>query len=94
MAASLPPKTVSGDYLEKDEFDEETVHTSFYALDGEFAVALTFDFKGDDAWNAAGQPKPRPKADENHLIKPPVLMRLDQKPDKDNSVRLGKAHKA
>ena len=92
--ALLPPKTVSIDYLQRDEYDEETVHTSFYALDGEFAVALTFDFKGDQAWNAAGQPSPRPKADENHLIKPPVLMRHDKTPNKDNEVQLEKARKA
>ena len=89
--ALLPPKTVSIDYLQRDEYDEETVHTSFYALDGEFAVALTFDFKGDEAWNAAGRPSPRPKADENHLIKPPVLMRHDKKPNKDNEIQLEKA---
>ena len=89
--ALLPNKTVSIDYLQRDEYDEKTVHTSFYALDGEFAVALTFDFKGDEAWNAAGQPSPRPEADENHLIKPPVLMRHDKMPNKDNEVQLDRS---
>ena len=92
--ALLPNKTVSIDYLQRDEYDEKTVHTSFYALDGEFAVALTFDFKGDEAWNAAGRPSPRPKADENHLINPPVLLRHDKMPNKDNEVQLDRAKPA
>ena len=91
--ALLPARTVSIDYLQRDEYDGADVHTSFYALDGEFAVALTFNFKGDEAWNAVGQPKPRPRADENHLIRPPVLMRHDGRPDKDNEIQLEKAHK-
>ena len=85
----LPSTTWNGTSI-----DEADVHTSIYALDDEFAVALTFDFKGDEAWNAAGQPKPRPKADENHLIRPPVLMRRDKKPDKYNEIRLETAHRA
>ncbi len=94
VVALLPQKTVSIDYMQRDEFDEEDLHTSIYALDGEFAVALTFDFKGDKAWNAAGQPKPRPKADENHLARPPILMRHDKKPDPYNEIRLENAHRA
>ena len=93
VAVLLPQRTVSIDYLQRDEFDEDDVHTSFYALDGEFAVALTFDFKGDEAWNAAGQPKPRRKEHENRLTKPPVLMRHDKQPNAHNKIQLEKARK-